>query len=229
MPVLGPRHPPPADPVAAARSDRQRSTRLGCRRAARRTPTAAMPVATACHQRRLARAVLAHQQGHARRHASGASSSAGGPAGIVSRPAACAALVSGRDRRATGGWSKSTLRPHGSRGRGYGDGMASPFVEIEVDNRVVKVTNPDRVYFPAERGDQARPGRVLPRRRARASSTRSSSGRACCTASRPGCPARRSTRSGCRPGAPTGSRPSGCTSRAGTAPPTSCASPSWAA
>jgi DNA ligase D len=26
--------------------------------------------------------------------------------------------------------------------------MASPFVEIEVDNRVVKVTNPDRVYFP---------------------------------------------------------------------------------
>src|SRR3954452_24263056 len=27
--------------------------------------------------------------------------------------------------------------------------MASPFVEIEVDGRVVKVTNPDRVYFPA--------------------------------------------------------------------------------
>ena len=27
--------------------------------------------------------------------------------------------------------------------------MASPFTEIEVDNRVVKVTNPDRVYFPA--------------------------------------------------------------------------------
>ena len=26
--------------------------------------------------------------------------------------------------------------------------MASPFVEIEVDDRVVKVTNPDRVYFP---------------------------------------------------------------------------------
>jgi DNA ligase D len=26
--------------------------------------------------------------------------------------------------------------------------MASPSVEIEVDNRVVKVTNPDRVYFP---------------------------------------------------------------------------------
>lgn len=26
--------------------------------------------------------------------------------------------------------------------------VASPFVEIEVENRVVKVTNPDRVYFP---------------------------------------------------------------------------------
>jgi DNA ligase D len=26
--------------------------------------------------------------------------------------------------------------------------MASPFVEIEVDDRVLKVTNPDRVYFP---------------------------------------------------------------------------------
>src|SRR5262249_37438433 len=30
----------------------------------------------------------------------------------------------------------------------YGGRMASPFVEVEVDNRVVKVTNPDRVYFP---------------------------------------------------------------------------------
>lgn len=27
--------------------------------------------------------------------------------------------------------------------------MASPFIEVEVDDRVVKVTNPDRVYFPA--------------------------------------------------------------------------------
>src|SRR5919112_187667 len=30
--------------------------------------------------------------------------------------------------------------------------MASPFTEIEVDDRVVKVTNPDRVYFPATDG-----------------------------------------------------------------------------
>jgi DNA primase len=27
--------------------------------------------------------------------------------------------------------------------------MASPFVEIEVGEHTVKVTNPDRVYFPA--------------------------------------------------------------------------------
>ena len=30
--------------------------------------------------------------------------------------------------------------------------MASPYTEVEVDDRVVKVTNPDRVYFP-ERGE----------------------------------------------------------------------------
>ena len=27
--------------------------------------------------------------------------------------------------------------------------MPSPFVELEVGGRVVKVTNPDKVYFPA--------------------------------------------------------------------------------
>jgi DNA primase len=27
--------------------------------------------------------------------------------------------------------------------------MASPFVELEVGGRTVKVTNPDKVYFPA--------------------------------------------------------------------------------
>ncbi len=30
--------------------------------------------------------------------------------------------------------------------------MASPFIEVEVDDRVVKVTNPDRVYFPPTSG-----------------------------------------------------------------------------
>ena len=33
--------------------------------------------------------------------------------------------------------------------------MASPFTEIEVDDRVVKVTNPDREYFPALGGRPA--------------------------------------------------------------------------
>jgi len=27
--------------------------------------------------------------------------------------------------------------------------MASPFVELQVGERTVKVTNPDKVYFPA--------------------------------------------------------------------------------
>jgi DNA ligase D len=31
----------------------------------------------------------------------------------------------------------------------YVPGVASPFVELEIGDRVVKVTNPDRVYFPA--------------------------------------------------------------------------------
>jgi DNA ligase D len=33
--------------------------------------------------------------------------------------------------------------------------MASPFVEVEVEDRVVKVTNPDREYFPARAGRPA--------------------------------------------------------------------------
>src|SRR3954454_1545522 len=33
--------------------------------------------------------------------------------------------------------------------------MASPFTEVEVDNRVVKVTNPDRVYFPPRHPGQS--------------------------------------------------------------------------
>ena len=37
---------------------------------------------------------------------------------------------------------------HGTSMGGYVGRVASPFVEIEVDDRVVKVTNPDRVYFP---------------------------------------------------------------------------------
>jgi DNA ligase D len=53
------------------------------------------------------------------------------------------------DVRTTGGSSRSTRGT--VTGRRYRGAMASPFVEIEVDNRVVKVTNPDRVYFPQSR------------------------------------------------------------------------------
>ena len=71
----------------------------------------------------------------------------------------------------------------------------------------VKVTNPDRVYFPARR-DEARPRQLLPvgrrRHRARAATT----GRACCIAipRASGARARRSTRSGCPRAHLTGSR-----------------------
>ena len=77
-----------------------------------------------------------------------------------------------------------------------------PSVEIEVDDRVVRVSNPDRVYFPDSAGDQkldlveyylaVGPGIV------NALFERP----ACCTASRRGWPGRRCTRSGCRRGAP---------------------------
>ena len=39
--------------------------------------------------------------------------------------------------------------------------VASPFVELDVEGRVVRVSNPDKVYFRAQ-GDEARPRRVLP-------------------------------------------------------------------
>ena len=40
-------------------------------------------------------------------------------------------------------------------------------IELEVGERVVKVTNPDKVLFPKARTDEARPRRVLPRGRRR--------------------------------------------------------------
>ena len=43
--------------------------------------------------------------------------------------------------------------------------MASPFIELEVGERVVKLTNPDKVLFPKAMQDQARPRRVLRRGR----------------------------------------------------------------
>ena len=43
----------------------------------------------------------------------------------------------------------------------------SPFVELEVGKRIVKVTNPDKVFFPRARRDEARPRPVLHRGRRR--------------------------------------------------------------
>ena len=43
--------------------------------------------------------------------------------------------------------------------------MASPFVELEVGYRIVKVTNPDKVFFPTPRETKLDLVRVLPRRR----------------------------------------------------------------
>ena len=78
----------------------------------------------------------------------------------------------------------------------------SEAVEIEVGDRAVRISNPDRVYFPDDGRHQARPRPATTWRSATASSTRCGSGRACCTGSRRASPARRCTRSGCRPGRP---------------------------
>src|SRR4051794_1314372 len=51
--------------------------------------------------------------------------------------------------RTTGGWSKSTSEPYDAPPpRFVGMPSKPPAVEIEVDDRVVRVSNPDRVYFP---------------------------------------------------------------------------------
>ena len=106
-------------------------------------------------------------------------------------------------------------------------GSKSPSVELEVDDRDGAGLQPGPGLLPGARRDQARPGRLLPRRRRRASSTRCASGRACCTASPTGVtgekvhqkrlPARRAAvgRDGAR-----------ALPALRTAPPTSCASPS---
>ncbi len=66
--------------------------------------------------------------------------------------------------------------------------MASktPAVELEIDDRVVRVSNPDRVYFPARGETKLDLVEYYLSVGRRASSTRSASGPACCTASRRG-------------------------------------------
>ena len=109
-----------------------------------------------------------------------------------------------------------------------GWGMASPFTEIEVDDRVVKVTNPDRVYFPESGATKldlveyylsVGDGIVNALFERPCMLHRFPKGLAGDKVHQKRLPGRCA-----RPGW----RPSGCTSRAGTAPPTSCASPSWA-
>ena len=104
--------------------------------------------------------------------------------------------------------------------------MASPFTEIEVDDRVVRVTNPDRVYFPESGATKldlveyylaVGDGIVNALFERPCMLHRFPKGLAGDKVHQKRLPA----------GAPPGSRRSGCTSRAGTAPPTSSASPSW--
>ena len=102
----------------------------------------------------------------------------------------------------------------------------SPAVEIEVDDKVVRVSNPDRVYFPA-RGEtkldlveyylSVGDGIVNALRERPCMLHRFPDGRR----RREGAPEAAAARARRR-----GWRPCGCTSRARTAPPTSCASPS---
>ena len=103
----------------------------------------------------------------------------------------------------------------------------SPATEIEVDNRVVRVTNPDRVYFPESGATKldlveyylaVGDGIVNALLERPCMLHRFPKGLAGAKVHQKRLPA----------GAPPGSRRCGCTSRAGTAPPTSSASPSSA-
>ena len=102
----------------------------------------------------------------------------------------------------------------------------APATEIDVGGRTVRISNPDRVYFPATGATKldlvdyylaVGPGIVNALRE-----------RPCMLHRFPkGLAATRSTRSGCRAGRRRGSRRCGCTSPATASTPTSCASPSW--
>ena len=103
--------------------------------------------------------------------------------------------------------------------------MASPFTEVEVDDRVIKVTNPDRVYFPESGATKldlvhyylsVGEGIVNALFERPCMLHRFPKGLAGDKVHQKRIPA------GLRPGW----RRSGSTSPAGTAPPTSCASPS---
>ena len=105
----------------------------------------------------------------------------------------------------------------------------SPAIEIEVGDRDRADHQPGPGLLPRARRDQARPRQLLPvgRRRHRQRAARAAVHAAPLPRGRR--PARRCTRSGCRTARRPGWRRCGCTSRATTGTPTSCASPSWPA
>ena len=75
-------------------------------------------------------------------------------------------------------------------------GMATERIELEVGDRVVKISNPDRIYFwRAEKPNLILLGTTS--RSATASSMPSTTGRACCTAFPMEWTVRRCIRSGC--------------------------------
>ena len=80
--------------------------------------------------------------------------------------AVAAAHVELRTRRRTG-TSAPTYRRRYATLVGMATSEAGSPVVLEVDDRSVRLTNPDRVYFPATRRDQARSRPLLPRRRRR--------------------------------------------------------------
>ena len=86
--------------------------------------------------------------------------------------------------------------------------MASPFVELEIGERTVKVTNPDKVLFP-DAAIRSATSSTTTSRSATGSCARSASGRPSCGVSRTGSPASRSTRSASPRSARTGLRPRG--------------------
>ena len=76
--------------------------------------------------------------------------------------------------------------------------MASPADEVDVDGVEVRLTNPDKVYFPklGAGGTKRSARRLLPRRRAARWWRRCGTARRICSASPTASTARRSTRSG---------------------------------
>ncbi|MFD0471965.1 hypothetical protein ACFQ0B_29415 [Nonomuraea thailandensis] len=81
--------------------------------------------------------------------------------------------------------------------------MASPYIELEVGERTVKVTNPDKVYFP-EIGATKRELVEYYVSVGEGRCARSRTGRRTSSATPTACRRRRSTRSACRPSTPTG-------------------------